>query len=111
MRKSMPRYDRVKQKVSDLLTPFQRARLAELIREDRDSPKKSLTPSSGKGQDADGKSVKGDSGAEKNPGKESSDPKPWSFKNDLDPERHVNPKTPDLPKKGGTSKAGDGAGS
>ena len=111
LRKSMPRYDRVKKKVSDLLTPFEKARLAELIRENKGSPKKSLTPSTGKGQDAGGKSVKGDSEAAKKPVKANSGPPLWSFKNDLDPKRHATPKSPAVPEKGGASKSGEGSGS
>ena len=111
LRKSMPRYDRVKKKVSDLLTHLEKVRLAELIRENKGSPQNSLTPSTGKGQGADGKSVKGDSEAAKKSVKANSGPPLWSFKNDLDPKRHATPKSPAVPEKGGASKSGEGSGS
>ena len=111
LRQSMPRYDRVNKKVRDLLTPFQRARLAEVIRENKNSQEKSLTSPAGKGKDAGGRSVRGSSEAAKKSVKANPEPPLWSFSNDLDPKRHDTLKSPAVPEKGGASKSGEGSGS
>ena len=95
LRRSMPRYDRVKREVSELLTPAQRARLSEMMQERRSSLKKPSAFAAGEKPEerrgpAGGEPV--DSPANRDEGRRDSTPKLWSFQNDLDPGRHTSPK-------------------
>ena len=86
LRKSMPRYDLVKEEVWELLTPFQRTRLFEMTQERKSRGlqlAKNPVKKRERAEDDAERSRKGDVKVE--PGKA----KLWSFRNDQDPERHA----------------------
>lgn len=97
LRRSMPRYDKVKERVWNMLTPFQRARLFELTQEYKSSVKQGILRTTEVEQEGS-RPKSNDSRID--PGqKQKQDPVAWRFDDDQEPERHGPSKEPSDPAK------------